>query len=269
MTIEFSFGECRLHVFGEGTHCLICLHGYGKSGQSFRNIAQSQKNLLVVCPDLPLHGDTKISSTKFTDDHLHELIQYIRNRYGLQGQPFYLLGYSMGARLAMAYAEKHPEELGALFLLAPDGIPVHPVYRFATSNPLGKTLFRMLTNKPGRWIPWLEMANRAGLISREKKILSTYYLGPQEAKMLYKRWMFFQSFAPSLHNLVAVMQKNHVTINIFVGNKDPLISLRRLQQFACSYPETIQLFCLDGGHDLLNQELADIIAHSIQNILSK
>jgi 2-succinyl-6-hydroxy-2,4-cyclohexadiene-1-carboxylate synthase len=106
---------------------LVALHGFSGSGHIHfellhRGLAETRQNtsMRIVAPDLPGHGKTPLSDS---DDAytlsgqlcaLHTLISRLAetsadNRVGL-------LGYSMGSRLALAFALQYPEMLHALVL---------------------------------------------------------------------------------------------------------------------------------------------------------
>ncbi|QWL57901.1 alpha/beta hydrolase [Aeromonas jandaei] len=94
---------------------LIALHGWLDNGASFLPLAPYLDDFHLVCVDLPGHGhsDHKTTPYVFVDwlDDLYQITQ-------AAGWPrFILLGHSLGALIASAYAGVFPEQIERLVLL--------------------------------------------------------------------------------------------------------------------------------------------------------
>ncbi|MBM0569075.1 alpha/beta fold hydrolase [Aeromonas jandaei] len=94
---------------------LIALHGWLDNGASFLPLAPYLDDFHLMCVDLPGHGhsDHKTTSYVFVDwlDDLYQITQ-------AAGWPrFVLLGHSLGALIASAYAGVFPEQIERLVLL--------------------------------------------------------------------------------------------------------------------------------------------------------
>ncbi len=88
---------------------LALLHGLTGAGSAFDHLRESLgARFRVTAPDLPGHGES--SQATGWDDTLEDL------RAALPREPFFLAGYSMGARLALAFALRHPPSVRALVL---------------------------------------------------------------------------------------------------------------------------------------------------------
>jgi 2-succinyl-6-hydroxy-2,4-cyclohexadiene-1-carboxylate synthase len=95
-------------TWGEGPP-LALLHGFTGAGSSFDHLRESLgPRFRVAAPDLPGHGQSP-QATGWSDA-LEDL------RAALPREPFFLAGYSMGARLALAFALLHPSSVRALVL---------------------------------------------------------------------------------------------------------------------------------------------------------
>lgn len=97
------------------TPLLIALHGWLDNGASFLPLAPYLDDFHLVCVDLPGHGhsDHKTTPYVFVDwlDDLYQITQ-------AAGWPrFTLLGHSLGALIASAYAGVFPEQIERLILL--------------------------------------------------------------------------------------------------------------------------------------------------------
>ncbi len=104
----------RIHVevFGEGRP-LVMLHGWAMHTGVWRDFAaQLARHCQVICVDLPGHGRSD-SLMSFT------LIQVARVILDAIPVPeFTLLGWSMGATVAMEMAEQAPDRIKKLIVLA-------------------------------------------------------------------------------------------------------------------------------------------------------
>ncbi|MFA7258958.1 MAG: alpha/beta hydrolase, partial [Aeromonas bestiarum] len=99
----------------QGKPLLIALHGWLDNGASFLPLSPYLADFHLICVDLPGHGhsDHKTTPYVFVDwlDDLYQLVQ-------AAGWPrFSLLGHSLGALIASAYAGVFPEQVERLIML--------------------------------------------------------------------------------------------------------------------------------------------------------
>ncbi|WP_421247336.1 alpha/beta fold hydrolase [Aeromonas jandaei] len=94
---------------------LIALHGWLDNGASFLPLAPYLDDFHLVCVDLPGHGHSDHKTTPYVFvDWLDDLYQVTQ----AAGWPhFTLLGHSLGALIASAYAGVFPEQIERLILL--------------------------------------------------------------------------------------------------------------------------------------------------------
>ena len=99
----------------QGKPLVIALHGWLDNGASFLPLAPHLEAFHLVCLDLPGHGhsDHKVTPYVFVDwlDDLHQIVQ------AAGWSRFILLGHSLGALIASAYAGVFPEQVARLILL--------------------------------------------------------------------------------------------------------------------------------------------------------
>ncbi len=111
---------------------LILIHGFGGDKDNFTRMAgRLTKRFRIIIPDLPGFGDaTRDPSTQYLmSDQVERLHSFCR---ALNLKRVILGGNSMGGFIAAQYASKFPEEVAALWLLAPagvDGAYDSPVFR--------------------------------------------------------------------------------------------------------------------------------------------
>jgi 2-succinyl-6-hydroxy-2,4-cyclohexadiene-1-carboxylate synthase len=95
---------------------LVLLHGYTGSGSDMSALARAfEREFETIAPDLPGHGRSLAAAAHDFDTCLDDLAATLE----ASGHPrAHWLGYSMGARLALAVALRHPERVATLVLLA-------------------------------------------------------------------------------------------------------------------------------------------------------
>ncbi|CAJ1793697.1 alpha/beta fold hydrolase [Aeromonas jandaei] len=94
---------------------LIALHGWLDNGASFLPLAPYLDDFHLVCVDLPGHGHSDHKNTPYVFvDWLDDLYQITQTAGWSR---FTLLGHSLGALIASAYAGVFPEQIERLVLL--------------------------------------------------------------------------------------------------------------------------------------------------------
>ena len=113
--IQVKLGENHygVTVVGDGKP-LVCLHGFSESGTTWDGIHVDGYRMIRI--DLIGHG----TSSRPTEGEAYTISQMLldihRIVYALAGESYALLGYSMGARIALLYALEHPLEVTKLIL---------------------------------------------------------------------------------------------------------------------------------------------------------
>jgi 2-succinyl-6-hydroxy-2,4-cyclohexadiene-1-carboxylate synthase len=93
---------------------LVLLHGFTGSAESWSDVLVRLPTRATQCPALLGHGAVADGVRTF-DDEVDRLAE------GLRDAPVHLAGYSLGARLALGIAVRHPERVARLTLIG-----VHP-----------------------------------------------------------------------------------------------------------------------------------------------
>jgi 2-succinyl-6-hydroxy-2,4-cyclohexadiene-1-carboxylate synthase len=108
------------HIHTWGTDApgqpLLCLHGFTGSGADWSQLADALPGQHVIAPDLIGHGrtDTPDDPARVAMDRAAADLITLMERLG--AGRFNLLGYSMGARLALYLAVHHPDKISRLVM---------------------------------------------------------------------------------------------------------------------------------------------------------
>lgn len=120
-TRHLFVNDCCVHAYEFGDHrhpTIVCLHGLGNSGAVFSEVAEClAKDFHIVSFDQPGHGGTSpfvheenyqfSNLAKWYQDVFHQVLK----------NPFYILGHSWGADLALHYAKNDPDTIKGVILL--------------------------------------------------------------------------------------------------------------------------------------------------------
>jgi len=103
---------------GQGP-ALMLLHGYTGNGRSLAGIAREfEDDFEAIAPDLPGHGRSVDQAAGRTYDFDACVDDLVATLAATGHRKAHWLGYSMGARLALACAVRHPSCVASLVLLA-------------------------------------------------------------------------------------------------------------------------------------------------------
>ena len=169
--ISTPAGELHLAETGSGP-VLLMLHGGGPGASGVsnyqQNLAALGQRFRVVLPDQPGFGASfrpsqeQLDEASITEITVDALVAAIAE---LEVERFHLLGNSLGGAAAIALAQRHPDLVDRLVLMAPGGgwLPFGPTptegqkEMFRYFNGEGPTLRKMqtfigvMTAEPKRW----------------------------------------------------------------------------------------------------------------------
>jgi pimeloyl-ACP methyl ester carboxylesterase len=112
------------HVYGDGTP-LVVLHGLFGSSDNWHSLAQRFGSFYrVYCIDLRNHGRSPWDDVHTYESMAEDLYSFF-NRHGIQKA--HLIGHSMGGKVAMHFAQTHPELLNKM-VVADMGIKAYPMH---------------------------------------------------------------------------------------------------------------------------------------------
>lgn len=176
----------------------------------------------------------------------------------------YLLGYSMGGRIALHLLTMQPQRIAGIVLVAPDGIYVNPWYWLATQTHWGNQLFRVTMENPNWFLGLLRFAEKRGLLNKSVTKFVHHYLHDSAVrKALYRRWTTMRRFKPNKAQVLQTLKHKGQRLQILYGKYDRIITPKYGQRWQAAAPQHIQITLIDGGHILLQEKYAAHIAAAL------
>jgi len=103
--------ELTIHEQGEGP-ALVMLHGWAMSSAAWGDFSSHlARSYRLICIDLPGHGDSAYEDHWSLDDILQAMARQLPSSC-------YLLGWSLGGMISLAYADQYPNRVKKLVMLA-------------------------------------------------------------------------------------------------------------------------------------------------------
>ena len=264
----YPFKNSSIHFirWGTGPTLLICFHGYGESASSFSFLGEAlahQFTLLAI--DLPFHGSTVWNEgNNFQPEDLLSILEKGVEGLPAAGNGWWLLGYSMGGRVALSLLEKVPEMVDRLVLIAPDGLKVNGWYWLATQTSLGNRLFRWTMRHPGWFFFLLRAGNALKLVNPSVLKFTTHYISDQQVrKDLYIRWTTMRGFRPNLPAIRKNIRARALPVRLLYGRHDRIIRFENGERFRKGLETWCRLMLISSGHQLLQPAHLDAIRAAI------
>ncbi len=254
---QLSYYNSIIHYyrFGSGPQPVICLHGYGETGDSFSFLEKhAGQGFTFYAIDLPFHGATDWKETDaFSIRHLQEIVTIIL-RVSLSGQKPVLMGYSLGGRVSLALYQSMPAQIDKLVLLAPDGLKVNFWYWLSTQTWAGNKLFALTMKKPGWFFGMLKLLNKLKLVNASIFKFVNFYIGNKEVRQeLYTRWTGLRKIKPSLNKIKQSIKQENTPVRLLYGKHDRIILSSVGEKFSKEIEDQCTITIIGSGHQVLQE----------------
>jgi len=234
------------HTIGEPKETLVLLHGIASSGQMWDKMLRELHDVRVITIDLlgfglsprPSHLDYTIA------DHTR-MVRYTLQRKRVKGK-IRLVGYSLGALVAVEYATRYKRDVSSLILCAPplytnEGMLEREKKTLADrqTNAL-LNFYREIRRRP-EWT--IEAAAKAKLvipIARTMTINQDYWFS------------FYHTLKNSIESQTTLIdiERLRKPVTIIYGTADPVIISGYIKEAASKNPHIKTVSILGGTHRL-------------------
>lgn len=270
ITSFYTYNHSSIHYyrFGNGASLVFCFHGYGETGKVFQLLDRETTNTTYIAIDLPYHGKTEWNeSAPVTNRILWEIIEGIATQHPgwHSSEKIKLMGFSLGARVALSLYEAHPQHFKKLILLAPDGLKINFWYWLATQTLIGSALFKFTIRHTGWFMVFLKILNRLKLLNSSIYKFIFHYLKDKKSRdELYQRWIGLRKFRPKLEEIKKQIVFQHTSVRLVYGKYDRIILPVRGEKFQKGIETYCTLTIIDSGHQVLQERNMNAITEAMQ-----
>lgn len=251
--------------FGAGAQPVLCFHGYGEQGEIFSFLEKyvgGKYSFYAI--ELPFHGKTEWNEgLLFTDEDLQIIVKAIIPNSAVK---IFLLGFSLGGRVALSLYQKEPEKFSKLILLAPDGLKVNFWYWLSTQTWIGSKIFHFTMQHPGWFFGFLKLLNKLHLVNPGVFKFVKYYIDDKSLReLLFNRWITLRRLKPDLKKIKKQVITQKTLVRLVYGSHDRIILPTVGDKFRTGIEDYCTLTILDSGHQVLHEKFAPIILALIAN----
>lgn len=251
-------------TLGKGADTILCFHGFGRIAEDFLAFQSLLKPCQrIVAINLFAHGGSIFPEERINSHPLElcewkELLEAFFESENIH--TCHLVGYSMGGRVAMTTLELMPERFESLLLIAPDGIKINLLYRFASGTMLGKWLYRGLIRYPQPLHFILDMLHKSHLL--KEKFHRLVYINTEtlaKRQQVYDAWLIHVKMIPNLEKIAEIVRSRKVRFNMVFGKYDSIIPPRLGKKLSDIIGSDIHYHEIESGHQLINNRTAKFL----------
>ena len=261
-----GLGKVHYHEYGSGKKLLFAFHGYGMSGSQFDVFEQSLlKQFRVVSFDHFFHGTSYLDEVNeasiLVGMEPKFLKEYINTWFEAFGEErFSLLGYSIGANLALFLVGHFAPVIDEIILLAPDGLVLHQGFHFLRTSFIGQKIFKKLTYSNWMMLRVLKLLRQLRVIDHSLYTIAKHEISTPEKRLnAYFTIHFLKNIRPNINRVADLINQNHIRCRLYFGEFDDLFPTKNSKKLVqlLLRPE---LYIVPMGHWMIVPELDVYIA---------
>lgn len=258
----YRYGDFHLNYahWGTGPHVLLAFHGYGRSHRDFEEFTKPWQTIFTIYAfDLPYHDGSSVEGRipdkePWKPQELSGIFAGFLNEIG--ANVAWVMGYSLGGRVALKLAEVMPDKIVGLYLFAPDGLKINRWYAFLSRSSPGRATFRFLSRHHKFFFNVMELAGRLKIVGRKMQHFITSQVATEAMRQqVYDVWTFYRNIEIDTDKFVEVSRTEGITMDLFFGKYDKVIPASNSRKLARLMPE-VRIHILESGHAMLSQEVA-------------
>lgn len=238
---------------GNGPIAMLTFHGYGQDNTVF----EKYSGYTFYHIDLFFHGKSEWNKGELPleKNEWKELISDLLTKNNIQN--FSVLGFSMGAKFAMATLEAFPNRVIEIVLLAPDGVKTSFWYSLATYPIALRKVFKSMIGNHTRFLRIASAAKKLGLIDKGVlRFVETQMDSEEKRRRVYYSWVVFRHLKFDIDEIRDLINKHKISLRLFVGRYDKIIKPENMKRL------TSRIEILDAGHNDLPRKFKDYLPKS-------
>jgi pimeloyl-ACP methyl ester carboxylesterase len=265
-----GLGKAHYHEYGTGAKPLLAFHGYGMTGRQFHVLERSVlQQYHVYGFDHFFHGDSKLAG--WTEQQIvagmpKAMVRaYVEEWFNVYGrQRFSVMGYSIGANIALIIVEEFADMIDEVILMAPDGLSVYKGFDILRNNRVGKYFFRRITKS--KWLApkLLKGLHRAGLVDKSLFDIAYNEIDTEQKRLdVYYTLNLIRLLTPDTHKVASLINQYHIKCRLIFGKADNLFPKKAAEPFIAmiNQPDVHEL---PLGHWLVIKQLDEYLVNLTQ-----
>lgn len=253
-----SFFRLQVSRYGEGSRAILAFHGFGQDSSVYREFEKIiDSTYRIHSFDLPFHGNSRMDLSE--DGIGREMLRdFFTDYFRTNGITSYVLvGYSIGAKFVLNLVNFFPEMVERLILIAPDGLRINFWYRMATGTALSRRVFRFFMQHPGLFLKFSDLLVYLKLIHPSVgRFAKSQMSDEQNRQLIYDSWVNYRTLNLDIRKLGKVIGHHQIPVEIFLGEKDRLISADAVRPLIREFPH-VQVHMLPVGHSRLIEDTCE------------
>lgn len=218
--------------------------------------------------DLPFFGESEWEADQAAISPLDWdfFFQQLVQRY--PAQEIHFLAFSLGAKLALGLYQGSSIPIHGMTLISPDGLRIHPLYRFCIYHPVGKAMFYTVLKWPGLLLGILKVLHSLRITDPFKYRFVRKQFESKEKRMLLRRvWKGNAGIRPHLDAIARRSGEIGTVWHIIWGKEDSVLPMKLCEDFLEKVKDA-KLHVVEGGHFLLSPLHDDVksLLNAILNV---
>ena len=243
---------------GHGSRKLLLFHGFGQDHSIFLPLAEAisgQYTCYIV--DLYFHGKSTWTEdeTPLEKEKWKTFVDVILKENEINDLS--VLGYSLGAKFALATLEAFPSKIKEIFLVAPDGISTNPWYSLATYPSLLRNVFRSMVHNHKLFTSLGKFFSSVGIVDKGVLRFAEHQMDTiEKRKRVYYSWVVFRHLEFNMKETADLINTFGIHLTVMVGKYDKVIKPEKMNKLLRHIP-VHRLEIAEAGHNhLLGKEMA-------------
>jgi len=255
--VEKNF-EVEYIIFGDGERVLLAFHGFNNRSEDFLPLGQGlHGKFRIVSVNIFFHGESVASDELvekgMSDGDLRHLFHTLMNI--VPAESYYLMGFSLGGRIAIKLAELLPKKVAQLYLLSPDGIRPAPIYNFLTQTWIGRSLFRHSVYHPSSYMALGNLLKAMRIVSAKRiNLVKNNFDTKEKRERVFKTWLLLRNAYVRPKKLNKLIRKFQLRTTFFFGEHDAIIPKRLADKFVSKKDDLVSIEVMKTGHMLLREK---------------
>jgi pimeloyl-ACP methyl ester carboxylesterase len=224
-----GLGKVHFHEYGSGKKPLLAFHGYGMTGRQFHVLKKSILTQYHVYGfDHFFHGESTLDNwtePQIVNGMPKAMVRaYLDEWFKQYGkQRISLMGYSIGANLALLLVEEYPELIDEIILMAPGGLSVYKGFHFLMHQRIGKYFFRQATKSKWMAPALLRNLKKTRFIDESLYTIAYNEIDTEKKRLdVYYTLNLIKLLKPDADKIAGLINQHEIRCILIFGEQDQL-----------------------------------------------